>query len=304
MGEMIKLSSAARLVVRPGPAIQFGIDATRSGALDNIAPKHIGPVIAALGRAKNPIPTIELISNLEGAGLSHPAAREIVAELCHYGILRSLPETEPRVGVVGRGPLARVLCDILASSGCTVRRPLRGESDEHFLASLRPRLPLVGVDKLAKPQVLAEAVRNGEREWFLPVQLIDGLGIIGPLATQDRGPCPQCTQLHRLEADPDWTYLLTQIPGVSSGSPVLITATAAQGAAVVLSLVGLDSPPLGAVSERWQPGDTAVVNPFGDSRRLQVGRHSSCPSCFDAEQLQQRFPVVGNLHRADAGNLQ
>lgn len=301
MGDKLKLSDAARIVVRPGPAIQFGVDATTAGVLDSIDPAHIGPVVAALRSCRKGLAEPALLVRLTEAGLTAEAAQSILAELTDYGILRRLPATEPTTALIGRGPLAGAICELLRGSGCTVRRPVRGETDTKFLKDIDPELPLVAVDRLAFARTLGPAVRNGRRSFFVPAQLIDGRGFVGPLSSHSHGPCPLCVQLHRTDIDPYWSQILTQIPGSSpAAAPVTVAATAAQAATVVLSYLGLDAPALGSRTQSWMPGDVVEVDPFGDYRHFQLGRHDGCPLCFEAEHFKQRVPKISYLDGANA----
>lgn len=300
MGEMLKLTSAARIVVRPGPAIQFGIDATAAGVIDGIEPHHIGAVVGALASAKSPVGRTGLAVRLSMAGLNPTAAEQLVGELLAFGILRSLPTVEPRVALLGRSSLSALIAELLNGSGCTVRRPLRGETDGRFLRSLPGEMPLVAVDKLAHARVLAGALRGGRRELFVPVQLVDGRGVIGPLRSGGLGPCPLCTQLHRTDVDPHWPHLLTQLPGAASAAPVTVAATAAHAAAMVLAHYGLDRPPLGTTSRRWQPGLVLDVDPFGELRESVMASHPHCPLCFESQNIQQSLPEARCLDRANS----
>lgn len=301
MGEMLKLSDAARIVVRPGPAIQFGVDATRSGVVDSIAPQQVGGVVKALAAARGGLPAGQIRSLLTRGGLSELAAQSLLHELTEYGILQVLPRTQPRVAVLGRGPLATAISELLEASGCTVRRPLRGETDSKFLRMLSGEVPLVAVDKLAHARPLAPAVRNGLRTVFLPVQLIDGHGLVGPVANWSSGPCPLCTQLHRTDVDPAWPQLLTQLPGSSpAGAPVTIAATAAQATAIVLQVVGLDSPALGTAKREWIPGTMVQVEPFSGGREFVVEQHRHCPLCFESKHLQEGLTIGRDLDWANA----
>ncbi|MEJ5997360.1 hypothetical protein [Corynebacterium sp. H130] len=294
MGEKLKLVSAARILVRPGPAIQFGVDATTSGVIDSIAAPQVGAVVDALQSARSVVNREELIAKLSLAGLTQPAARTFVDELESFGILRAVPNTPPAVAVIGRSALANALSELLRGSGIIVRRPLRGESIEHFLRFLQKETPLVAVDKLAHARVLGPAVRNGRRELFLPVQLVDGKGIIGPVASHSDGPCPVCFQLHRTDIDSSWPHLLTQLPVGAAGAPPTVAATAAQAAAVVASFVGMSDPALGAVQAQWTAGTMLEVDPFTESRKVLIGKHSGCPLCFEAEgrQVTRNKPIA------------
>lgn len=287
MGGKLKLVDAARLLVRPGPAIQFGVDAAKSGVIDCISPHHVGPVIQALKSARSGIAQRDLIESLIEAGLDPLAAKSLVSELREFGILATLPDHQPFVAVIGRGPLAGLLSELLRGSGCVVRKPHRGESDSHFLRFIPPEIPLVAVDRLASALTLTPAVRNGARELFVAVQLIDGHGFIGPLATHAEGPCPLCTQLHRTDVDPHWPHLLTQVPAAGGASPVTVAATASHAAALVLQRLGMASPALGHQPSHNPAGLLLQVDPFSGIQEFVIRPHDRCPACFDAKYSRE-----------------
>lgn len=301
---MLKLSSAARLVIRPGPALQFGLDATKVGVIDSVAPEHLGPVIKALESARQGMPKSQLIDALAAVGLATIAAASLIEDLLAFGILLPTPDSTPRVAILGRGPLASLTSELLSHSNLSVRRPLRGESDTAFLQSLSPEMPLIAVDRLAHARALAPAVRNGARRLFVPAQLIDGHGLVGPIANHVSGPCPLCTQLHRVDIDPYWPQLLTQIPGAApSWAPATVAATASYVVAVVLSQLGLATAALGEPARSFRPGDTLTVDPFGFNKLFHIQQHRHCPLCFEAEQLQQGLAVSRHLDWANTRNF-
>ncbi|MEJ5928424.1 hypothetical protein WG915_07300 [Corynebacterium sp. H128] len=298
---MLKLTCAARIVIRPGPALQFGVDATRSGIIDSIAPQHIGAVVNTLNATRAPVSRDELQTRLVSSGLDATAASSLIADLLAFGILLRCSTVEPRVGVLGRGALASEISELLARSGCTVRRPLRGETDTRFLRMLPPEVPLVAADKLAHSRALAPAVRNGHREFFLPVALVDGIGLVGPVASHDSGPCPLCVDLHRVAVDPYWTQLLTQL-SVSAAAPslVLVAATAAQAVALVLQHLGMHSPAVGSPVAPLAPGRTLQVDPYRTHREFFLRSHAGCPLCFETQHLKQGFAEIRDLDRANS----
>ena len=47
---VVRLSPAAHVFVRPGPALQFGVDATRAGVIDGIDEEHMSGILRTLLR--------------------------------------------------------------------------------------------------------------------------------------------------------------------------------------------------------------------------------------------------------------
>ena len=66
---VVRLSPAAHVFVRPGPALQFGVDATRAGVIDGIDEEHMSGILRTLLRARTDITWSELSRSLVEAGL-------------------------------------------------------------------------------------------------------------------------------------------------------------------------------------------------------------------------------------------
>lgn len=285
MGGLVRLTPAARIVVRPGPALQFGIDARTCGIIDDFAPEATGGLVTAFQRARSPLPRDTLTSNLVRAGLGEAAAASLLADLTAYGVIVAVPDSPPHVAILGRNTLASATAELLEAAGCVTRRPLRGETDKRFLWHLEPDVPLVVADRWAHGRTLAPLVRKRGDAPCLPIALVDGTCVIGPLDIAGRGPCPMCLDLYRIGKDPQWNAITAQIPAASTPNALLVALGSALAASVILSLVGLGHPAPGSRPKQYPPGWQLTHAPFGDATEEIIQPHPRCPLCFAAQQV-------------------
>lgn len=283
MGGFIRLSPAARIVVRPGPALQFGIDARVCGIIDSISGAHIGKVAEAFSAATHPIRTEALHAALKAAGLNDLAARSVLTDLLGYGILVRLPAKRPEIAVLGRGMLSDAISEHLLANHCIVRRPLRGERDLRFLGHLPAEIPLVAIDRLKFGPELAQALHFRGTPTLVPVNTVDGNAIIGPLQLRGEGPCAMCWDLHRVSMDPAWNAIAAQNPVSTTSDSVLIGLTASLAASVVLQVLGVRRSAPGSMPRSLSPGWHVRVDPFGSAETGIAHTHARCPLCFAAQ---------------------
>ncbi|MDU0478900.1 hypothetical protein QVA66_06565 [Staphylococcus chromogenes] len=284
MGGLIRLSPAARIVVRPGPALQFGIDARSCGIISDLDPRSIGPVAAALAATRIPVPVTELVDSLVLAGLSMEATHSILADLRSYRVLIDVPVRAPVVAMLGQNALATATANLLTESGCVVRRPLRGETDKRFLWQLSPDIPLVVADRFTQGRVLAPLVqyRTGH---YLPIAIIDGRAHIGPLDVARSGPCPMCLDLYRIDLDPQFNAISAQIPATGSHASVMLALASALAANVVLDLVGMSLAAPGHAPRDYAPG-WQLTQALGEAAEESIiSPHQRCPLCFAAQHV-------------------
>jgi hypothetical protein len=113
-------------------------------------------------------------------------------------LVTNAPELLPRAAVLGDSPLARAVAGLLAAEG------VLGAVDE------------AAVVVLVADWVLAPADHLG---WLnrdvphLPLVVSERAVTVGPLVEPGDGPCLYCVQLARLDADPAWLAVATQLLG-------------------------------------------------------------------------------------------
>lgn len=264
----VVLSPSTQILIRPGPAIQFGVDATRAGVLELESTElasRIVPVLLGLRRGHS---VEALTAQLVSAGLGELAVSSLIEDLLAFGILR---ETAPgEVLLWGRGTLLDATATLISATGLVPRVALRNDRPRDFLT--RPARHVVVFNRLAHTQHLAPLLARLVPS-YLSAALVDKRGLIGPGRRSHRGPCLMCVDLHRTDVDPHWHALVTQQPnGPTSPDPVTEAATAARLAA----LLHTDS---------WKAGEVEEINPYsGENSRVQVAVHPGCPVCFTAAE--------------------
>lgn len=270
------LASAAHIFLRDATTVQFGLDATRAGAVET---EHAPALVAALLAARSPIAETDLLSRLSRIGFSTAAAGSLFADLRNYRIL--VPAPGGAVIILGRSRLARATAELLRAAGQVVRAPLLGESEYAYLAATEIDVPVLVIDRLAHSRLMAPLLARLAGSWA-PASIIDGRGVIGPLRIDGSGPCPMCVDLHRATRDPQWYRTVSQLPGgPTSPDPLTVAATAARLAAVAQQLLGRDLAPPGAPLEQLTPGMVLKVDPRGAGAPPTTLRpHPRCPVCW------------------------
>lgn len=280
----MELTESTSLAFAPGvrpyargeDAVQFGLDATRSGIVELPAAE----ALRVLRKLSTPTPLADIVSALaKVSDLGAQEAREIVNDLVSYRIL--VPRPAVTALVVGRSDLTARIADSLSEVGMTVRSPLRDQSLSSFLARHATHAPVFLVDQLAHAEPLARTLRH-HSGWIVPCSLIESRVRIGPLAHAGIGPCPMCTQLHDVDRDEAWHTIAAALPaGPESIDPTIAAAGAAMVTVIARRIVRIPDPP-GVAAPAPAVGDIAHIDPFGSPTiaRSQQLRHARCPVCF------------------------
>ena len=278
---VVRLSPAAHVFVRPGPALQFGVDATRAGVIDGIDEEHTSGILRTLLRARTDITWSELSRSLVEAGLPRSVAETLLEELFDYRVLRPAPTGTQDVYVLGHSPLASIITSAFTTCGFRVYPLMSGETDEEFFLRCPADTPLILVDRMPHARRLSTPLVR-RRGTFIPISLIDGRGTIGPLHINGAGPCPLCMDLHRMAVDEHWPTLLAQVAAAhTTHDPVVAHATAARLLSVVTTLQGTSYEPPGTPLLQFQPGDLLEVDPYRlDVTLMSYESHPSCPACW------------------------
>ncbi|QDZ42152.1 hypothetical protein FQV43_02410 [Corynebacterium sp. sy039] len=201
---MIKLSPHARVFLRPGGAIQFGMNAYHAGIIQ-CEPQIISAVLAAFLELRAPTITQQFITRLVQAGLGELAARTMVEELIAHGIIWHHQPTT--VALIGNSRSAAIVHEVLNESDIAARVPMRNESPRLFIQRLEAHIPIIVVGQ--QPMgALTQALAR--RRSVIPARIIDTHCVIGPVKLSGSGPCLHCIELYCIDADPHWTALLEQ----------------------------------------------------------------------------------------------
>lgn len=274
----LAMAPGVNIIARDDSAIQFGLDAARSGVIvvDN------AHTVVKLLRSVPPIcRRANIVAALGGAGVPEAAAGAVVDELLAFGIWRPTRATDPII-LIGSTPLARDIGAGLWSDGFKVRSP--GDSSttaslNRYIASQPADVPVIIVDMLHRAHPLSVNLKAHMDTW-LPVTQFDHRVLLGPLHKNGSGPCLLCLNLYRSEVDPLWPDIVTRAHHRLTATDPLVSSTAvAQIVAVARALVG--RPPLhGTTPVRWTVGDYLDVDMFSGNQRTVLTRHPRCPVCF------------------------
>ncbi|PCC83351.1 hypothetical protein COM45_03055 [Corynebacterium accolens] len=271
------LAPGVSILEREPGVIQFGMDATRVGVVEVES-----GIIASLSRLHQPITRDSIQRLLTRAGMEETAASSLIEDLICYNILWPEP-ARSCVVVLGKSPLAEAIRTAASQDGFVLRKQLEQENTYSYIKAVSPHFPVVAVDFLDKPVELAEALRKCKGD-FLPVSMFDARGVIGPLRTAGRGPCPMCSHLHRIDGDEQWHNVVAQLDAADAkADEVIIKAVAMQTMIFLRRLAGRPSPP-GAKSSRVIQGELLEVDPYGHNQYRLVLEHPKCPYCFERSQ--------------------
>lgn len=173
--------------------------------------------------------------------------------------------TETTVAVIGCGPVAAAVADLLTRSGLSARREQPGAPGGQADLSV-----LVGYQQ---PEHVAELVRL--RRPHLAVLATEAIGVVGPLVRPGSTACLRCLDLTRTELDPAWPLVLAQVAGRDADpagcDPILEAAVAAQAAAVAVATADRAPLALAAVN-----GTLELVLPAWQWRRRSWRPHPGC----------------------------
>lgn len=264
------LAPSVSIVRRNQSAIQFGLDATRSGVMEVDSAELADALAQVLRDISAPVPLSALVGQLRGAGIAGAAVFSLIDDLLAYGILREL--TQRTVLVLGRGSLHGIIVDLLEAAGFTARTQLRHDSDAAFL-DRDPVAPVIVINRfIHDPQLAARLAQRAPT--VLSAMLIDAHGVIGPARTGGAGPCLMCVELARVGVDKQWHTLVRQQPrGPANPDPVVEAAVAAR----VTGLLHSNVLEVGTIEE---------IDPYaGTITRRIMRQHPLCPVCWHHAQL-------------------
>ena len=272
---LVTLGQGVHVLARGQGAVQFGMDATRSGIVDSRA----APALAAtLTSTKWPVSIGELQEEVVGrCGVDKQQARSLIDDLCGYNIL--IPSARTAVAVLGDTHLAHEISRILEASGATVRIRLQRETTRAFLQR-HVDSPLVVVDGGREYLMWGKAVKR-HGNWVVPVLSFDSRVLVGPVSNHPTQACGMCAHMHISDHDPHAHVAAEQLAdGPRTMDPAVAAVGAAAAAVTVRRLAGIPDPP-GVVAEPPGAGWAAVVDPLGAEplAPLQMEPHPRCLVC-------------------------
>lgn len=189
---VLRLDPRLPLLWRTPSSVQFGSDEPLV-VLEDVTEGE-DRLLATLGAGISDTGYVMLARSLGVSAEASQALLEAVAPV----LVTNAPEPLPRAAVLGDSPLARAVAGLLAAEG------VLGGVEE------------AAVVVLVADWVLAPADHLG---WLnrdvphLPVVVSERAVTVGPLVEPGDGPCLYCVQLARLDADPAWLAVATQLLG-------------------------------------------------------------------------------------------
>ncbi|MEZ2121467.1 TOMM precursor leader peptide-binding protein [Corynebacterium sp. CCM 9203] len=281
---LIRLAPTVGVHLRLDGSLQFGLDARWAGVVDTLPGDTARRVREIFSSVTVPLSPDRLTGVLTTAGVDPTAAVILVDELIGYGMLVPVAPENTRIGVLGEDCIADEVRELITGYGAEVsgRRP--GERPGGFLRTFSPGAPVVITGAPDHLHELAEPVlqRGGD---VIPVTVIDGRVVLGPIRFSGSGPCSFCAALHRIDTDPDAPR---EAPRYANGSwvppdPVIVRTAAAAAAALALRCAGLTTPSPGP--ERCLPpaGTVLTIDPHRfTTTHDSLGVHPHCPACWAA----------------------
>ncbi|ROP74338.1 TOMM precursor leader peptide-binding protein [Curtobacterium sp. PhB115] len=224
----IRIDPTLEFVWRDPGTVQLGVDPPRAVvAVPTTAEERF---LCALRRETGR----EALNGLAAASGCRPEVAARVLGAASPAVIDVLPEPLERVEVHGSVPLADTVAAFLSGEGVTVVRTSSPRGGPVELPELDPRLAVVVADHVVDPALRAAWTRRGVPH--LAVVVGDGRVRLGPFVVPGAGPCLQCAEFCRADADPVWPAVASQIWG-RPAAPLSPWRTAAVAAAAARMLV-------------------------------------------------------------------
>ena len=283
-GTLIQLAPTVGLHLRRNGALQFGVDSAWAGVIDTLTPETTRRVHSLLTDTRSPVTDGELTEALVEAGVAPAETATLIDELLGYGVLVPVRGVTHRIGVLGENPLADGVRDLLVEHGVEVSGRLPGERPGGFLRTFAPGSPVVvtGAPDELPGLALPILQRGGD---VIPVTVVDGRVVLGPLRLRGEGPCPLCLRLHQCDTDPDGPRDTFRFGdgGWLPPDPVVLHTAVTSTAALVLRCAGVTAPAPGPDRGFLSVGTVLTVDPHRlTTGSVRYGTHPHCPECWSA----------------------
>lgn len=178
--------------------LQLGLDADHALVLAD-APPGLDAALRALRTPRTPLEVARLVPMLPRSTLDR-----VLDDLVASGHVAVTTPRRPRtVTVLGSGPLAFAVADLLGLEGHDVRAGVRATTDAHGVVLVCPAT--AEPDRVLTRDLTASGLPH------LVVRVEPERAVVGPFVVPGRTPCVACTDLVRRELDADWPHLLAQL---------------------------------------------------------------------------------------------
>lgn len=224
----IRIDPTLEFVWRDPTTVQLGVDPPR--AVVDVPTTGEERFLSALRRETGR----EALSGLAVTSGCPPDVAARVLGAASPAVIDVLPEPLERVEVHGAGGLADTIAAHLSGEGVTVARTSSPRGGPVDLPEHEPRLAVVVADHVVDPALRAAWTRRGVPH--LAVVVGDGRIRLGPFVVPGAGPCLQCAEFARVDDDPAWPAIASQLWG-RPPSPLSPWRSAAVAAATTRLLV-------------------------------------------------------------------
>lgn len=224
----IRIDPTLEFVWRDPATVQLGVDPPR--AVVAVPTTGEERFLSALRRETGR----EALSGLAVTSGCPPDVAARVLGAASPAVIDVLPEPLERIEVHGSGGLADTIAAHLSGEGVTVARTSSPRGGPVVLPEHEPRLAVVVADHVVDPALRAAWTRRGVPH--LAVVVGDGRIRLGPFVVPGAGPCLQCAEFARVDDDPAWPTIASQLWG-RPPSPLSPWRTAAVAAATTRLLV-------------------------------------------------------------------
>ncbi len=178
--------------------LQLGLDADTALVLAD-APPGIDAVLRALRIPRTPLEVARLVPMVPRAILDR-----VLGTLVASGHLTErVAGRPPVVSVLGDGPIAAAVVDLLERDGHDVRASVRATTDACGV--------VVACPATAEPDRVLTRDLTAAGLPHLVARAEPERAVVGPFVVPGRSACVACTDLVRREFDPDWPHLLAQL---------------------------------------------------------------------------------------------
>ncbi|WP_448851397.1 hypothetical protein [Corynebacterium sp. 335C] len=274
----VVVDADVRVLLRPGPAVQFGADPDRALVFRLPPGSRPGAVLRALlASARTASPGLH--RDLAAAGVPADLAGNLLDELVRAGLASrgGRRPAHPVVTVIGRDLLRRRLVADLRERGVAAAGRAPGPRTMAWLDAASPAeagaVAVTGME-IPDPALLALLRRRGLPH--LCARVRDGAAVVGPWwapgdgGGPSPGPCPACGEAEAAAADPARRVLALQL-----ASPQAAQDAAAVAAASAIACAQLVRGPSAAVlaAETTVDPHRLVV------RRRDLAARRDCPVC-------------------------
>ncbi len=259
----IRIDPSLEFVWRDPTTVQLGVDPPRA-----VVPVPTTAEERFLCALRRETARGSLAALAEATGCRPEVAARVLGDASPT-VVDVLPEPLARVEVHGTGLLADTVADMLSGEGVTVARSSAPRGGPVLLPDPAPELAVVVADHVVDPALRSAWTRRGVPH--LAVVLGDGRVRVGPVVVPGGGPCLQCIEYARVDADPVWPAIAAQVWGRPAPplSPWRLAAVASATVRMLVQRLPLRSPPPGTDQVVFDRDDLSVS-------LLPVAPHPRC----------------------------